>query len=107
MNVLKKDSDKLLKLVNLPLADYHARIAIYNLSENLLNFYSSNASSINAKKVVVVRNSDDFSYAAHVRNTCDKVLFLFGENYHVDSYLSDVCFRVELPKALIKRVSSI
>jgi hypothetical protein len=102
MAISEKDRALLLSKVNKLLADYHARIMIDEAPEALLSFYEDNQHLINGE-VVIVRTKENEPDAAHKRNTCDKVLFVFSDSYWVTSYFSGVCNKVNLPQALINR----
>ncbi|MEH6454860.1 MAG: hypothetical protein V7749_00930 [Cocleimonas sp.] len=98
----QKDQTILINKPNKLLADYNARLMICEVPESILSFYEKNADKINGE-VIVVRSKDDESTAARARNTCDKVLFVFGDRYWLTSYFSGVCRKIPLTKALIKR----
>ena len=103
--VNSKDKAKLISEPNQLLSDYHARIALYEMPDSVLSFYEENESRINGK-VVFIRNKVDEANAAHHRNTCDKVFFIFSDKFHATSYFTGVSHKVNLPKALIKRVNN-
>lgn len=105
INVNEKDAKKLITVVNTLLADYHARVAIYEMPSSILMFFEANAEQVNGD-VVIVRDSNDEGWAAKKRNECPKVLFVFSEDYCVPSYFSGVCKQIVLPKALIKRFNA-
>ncbi|MGL5472654.1 MAG: hypothetical protein ACRDCT_31475 [Shewanella sp.] len=105
INVIEKDAKKLITVVNTLLADYHARVAIYEMPSSILMFFEENAEQVNGD-VVIVRDKNDEGWAALKRNECPKVLFVFSEDYCVPSYFSGVCKQIVLPKALIKRFNA-
>ncbi|AEH16255.1 hypothetical protein L5M38_22190 [Shewanella sp. SM101] len=98
----EKDEATLINQPNALLADYHARVMIRDASDAICSFYEVNANKINGE-VVVVRSKDDESKAANARNTCDKVLFVFSDQYWLTSYFSGVSQNIPLSKSLIKR----
>lgn len=98
----EKDVKMLVEKPNRLLADYHARVMIKEVPEAICAFYEKNASQITGK-VVVVRNKSDEHLAARARNTCDKVLFVFSDEYWLSSYFSGVCQNIPLSNALISR----
>lgn len=97
-----KDELLLIKKVNGFLADYHARVMITSAPEGVCSFYENNKDKINGE-VVIVRSKDDEAIAAAARNRCEKVLFVFGDQYWVTSYFSGVCHNIPLSNALYKR----
>jgi hypothetical protein len=99
-----KDTASLIKKPNTLLADYHARIMLEEMPEHILTFYEQNADKINGS-VIVVRSKEDEPKAAYARNTGDKVLFVFGDQYWMTSYFSGVCKKFDMSAALIKRTS--
>ena len=104
--ISKKDHTKLINAANHLLSDYHARIALYKAPESILQFYERHQNEVKGD-VVLVRNRDDVSHAAKMRNHGEKVFFIFSDLFRVDSYFSGVCHQVNLPQALINRVSAI
>ena len=98
----KKDEAALINKPNKLLADCHARVMVQEVPESICTFYENNADKINGK-VVIVRSKDDESTAAIVRNTCEKVLFVFSDQYWLTSYFSGVCQNIPLSDALINR----
>ena len=98
----EKDEATLINQPNKLLADYHARVMIRDASNAICSFYENNFHKINGE-VVIVRSKDDESKAAHARNTCDKVLFVFSDQYWLTSYFSGVSQNIPLSKSLIKR----
>ncbi|WP_205967888.1 hypothetical protein [Paraglaciecola sp. 20A4] len=103
MAISEKDKTILLSKVNAFLSDYHARVMIEDAPEKLISFYENNAALIKGE-LVIVRTKADEGHAAHMRNTCDKCLFLFGEQYWAQSYFTGVCAGIRLPQALVNRV---
>ena len=100
----EKDITKLINLPNKLLADYHARIALYEVPHSMLAFYKKHEDRINGD-VVIVNDKNDDSYAASMRNSSQKAFFIFSDKYTVSSYFSGVCQKVNLPQALIQRVN--
>lgn len=98
----EKDEQTLINKPNKLLADYHARVMVKEVPEAILSFYESNADKINGE-VIIVRSKDDEPQAARARNALDKVLFVFGDKYWLDSYFSGVCQNIPLSNALINR----
>lgn len=97
-----KDHATLIAKPNKLLADFYARVMIKDAPESLCVFYEQHSRDIDGK-VVIVRSKADESYAAHARNTEDKVLFVFHDSYWLTSYFSGVCQNIPIPQALIKR----
>ena len=104
-NIAPKDIKKLIDIPNQLLGDYHARVALYDMPDSILDFFEQNKAQINGE-VVIVRSKEDEGFAANKRNSCNKVLFVFSVNYWVTSYFSGVCEKITFPKALIKRINS-
>lgn len=98
----EKDKQALIKLPNDMLATFRARVMLTDMPESILRFYEENADQINGD-VIVVRTKDQEGYAAYIRSTSPKVLFVFGDEYWVGDYFSGVCDRIALPAALLKR----
>lgn len=99
-----KDENNLVKKVNTLLADYHARVMFKEVPKSICDFFEKNAELVNGA-VVIVRSKSDESMAAHARNTKDKVLFVFSDEYYITSYFSGVCQNIKLSKALLKRAA--
>lgn len=99
------DKAKLIRIPNALLNDYHARIGLYDMPDPVLDFFVENENEINGK-VVIVRSKDDEANAAHHRNTCDKVFFIFSSKFYATSYFTGTSQKVTFPKALIKRINN-
>lgn len=56
--MIEKDAKKLITVVNTLLADYHARVAIYEMPSSILMFFEANAEQVNGD-VVIVRDTND------------------------------------------------
>lgn len=97
-----KDKKVLINKPNQLLSDFYARVMVSEVSESILSFYEANKDKINGE-VVIVRSKLDESNAANARNTFDKVLFVFSDEYWLTSYFSGVCQNIPLSKALIRR----
>jgi len=54
-------------------------------------------------KLSVVRNKDDIGDAARMRNSGQKVVFVFNSNITPDSYFTGTSSKVALPTALLNR----
>lgn len=100
--IQETDRQLLIKRPNDLLAKYHARVYIEDVPEKILEFYEANAAQIQGE-VLIVRSKQDEGFAAFRRNCANKALFLFGRQYWVDSYFSDTCQRILLPKPLLSR----
>jgi hypothetical protein len=97
-----KDEQTLINKVNRALSNYHARVMVKEVPERICSFYEARATDINAD-VVVVRTQDDAPAAARARNTSEKALFVFSDQFRLTSYFSGVCQDIKLSKALIDR----
>jgi hypothetical protein len=102
MPLNEKDQTTLINKPNKLLKDYHARVFVQEVPESILAFYELNSDKIEGE-VVIVRSKDDEANAARVRNTADKVLFVFGDHYWVTSYFSGTCEKITFSNALLTR----
>jgi hypothetical protein len=100
--LLEKDKATLIKKPNSLLNATCTRVMIEDATDSIINFYENNAQDIEGQ-VIIVRTNQDAALAAAVRNSGNKVLFVFSDKFSVTSYFSGTCQRVPLTKALITR----
>lgn len=100
----QKDQVALVSKVNNLITSSHTRVMVKDVPNAICDFYEINASKINAE-VIIVRSKNDEPAACLARNTYDKALFVFSEQYYVNSYFLGVCQNMPLSKALIFRAS--
>jgi hypothetical protein len=102
--LFKSEVSKLVELINSKLVHGHiARAYINRVPSVVLDLFEKNRpEQLLPCDVCIVRGGSDLGHAAALRNTSNKVLFLFGYNEPPERYFTSCCDLVQARAPLDK-----